>query len=127
MELVIRSDAGRQVYGASGEASVSGPEKVDRLWARKPNPTTMICRKDRGLSSELGVLSLVGQICLPSGLNVLPQILTHPIILKPTPFALLFDRGACTQLDSVMRVIGVLSCQSLMFAMSVIGVYHAGH
>ena len=32
--------------------------------------------------------------CVPAGLNVLPQSLTHPIIANSTPFDLLFDRGA---------------------------------
>ena len=36
------------VCGASGETSVSGPEKVDRQRARQPNPIARICRKDGG-------------------------------------------------------------------------------
>ena len=72
--------------------------------------------------------------CVPARLNTSPQSLTHPISLNPTPFDLLCDRGLCTLFDSVMRVIGVLlcrslimsvigvlSCRSLMFAVSVIG------
>ena len=50
------------IYGTSREASVSEPEKIDKLGAHQPKPTAMMCRKDRGLSSELGVLSLVGQL-----------------------------------------------------------------
>ena len=51
------------------------------------------------------------------------QILAYPINSNSTPFALLFDRGACTQLDSVMIVVGVLSYQSLMFVMPVISFF----
>ena len=35
-------------YGTNGEASVSGPETVDGLSSRQPNPIAKICRKDRG-------------------------------------------------------------------------------
>ena len=37
-----------EVYGTNGEASVSGPEPVDRLSSCQPNPLARICRKDGG-------------------------------------------------------------------------------
>ena len=52
-----------------------------------------------------------------AGFDVLPQILTYPMISIPTSFGLQFGRGICTQLDSVMRVIDVF--------MPVIDVCHA--
>ena len=64
-KLYLASDPERcrwGVHGTSAEASVPGPEKVDRLRARRTILTAMICRKDRGLSSKLGVLSLAGQV-----------------------------------------------------------------
>ena len=96
------------VYGTSGEASVSGPDKGDRLWTRQPNPTEMIYRKDGGCHRSL-----------LAGSNVLPEILlTYPIISNRTPFALLFGQGPA-QLDSVVRVIDVWHARHWCF--------HAGH
>ena len=60
--------------------------------------------------------------CVPAGLNVSPQSLTHPILSNHTPFDLAVF---CTQFDSVMRVVGVNPCRSLMFVMSVISFYRA--
>ena len=107
---------------------MSGPKKIDTLWARQPNATAMICHKDRRCHRMLSKYCLVyWDKCVPAGLNVLPQILTHPIILNPTPFAPLFGRGACTQLVTVLSCLSLkcLSCPSLVFIMPVIDVCHA--
>ena len=108
------------VYGTNGEASVSGPETVDRLSSRQPTPIARICRKERGGAARAWYV-LASSVVYSSGtgFNVIPQILTYPIHSNPTRFGLLFARGARTQFDSVMHVIE--------FGIPVIGAYHTCH
>ena len=84
-----------------------------------------VCRRTGGCHRMHGKSFIVYQDkCVPAaGLKVLPQSLNHPIISNTTPLYQLFDRGPCTQFDSVMRVIGVNPCRSLMFVMPVIGFF----
>ena len=42
------------VYSTNGKTLVSGPEKVDTLRSRQPNPIARIYRKDGGASREIG-------------------------------------------------------------------------
>ena len=57
---------------------------------------------------------------VPAGLNVSPQSLTQSHHFESFSVWPVYDRGLCTQFDSVMHVIGVNPCPSLMFVMSVI-------
>ena len=104
------------VYGTNDEASVSGPEKVDRLRARQPNPIARIWG---------GILSFVGRVCTRWIQLATPD--PYPIISNFNLFALLFGGGAWTQLDSAMRVIDVWHAYHWCFVMSVIAVWHTRH
>ena len=80
-----------------------------------------VCRRTGGCHRMHGKSFIVYQDkCVPAaGLKVLPQSLNHPIISNTTPLYQLFDRGPCTQFDSVMRVIE--------FGIPFIGACHACH
>ena len=128
MDLVIRSDAGGEFTVQAVKHDYQGlTRSIDYYIANQTQSQRSVermggCHRMHGKSCVV-----YWDKCVPAGLNVLLQSLTHPIISNPTPFDILFDRGACMQLDSVMRVIGALSCRSLMFAMPVLHVCQACH
>ena len=126
IELVIRSDAGGEFTAQAVTHQCQDP--ITSIDLGPANQTQSQWSAERTMDCHWSLAPcLQWDKCVLAGFSVWPQILTHPSISNLTPFDLLFDWGACTQLDYVMHVIGVLPCRSLMFVMPVLNVCQACH